>query len=261
VAVLPDRIFKQVAAGSYHTVALDSDGKLWSWGSDGEGQLGDSAALADQPTPKAVLSDRIFKQVTAGSGHTVALDSTGKLWSWGIDSYGQLGNDTALANQSIPVAVLSDLSFSEVSTNGGHAVAIDSNDKLWSWGYDFSGQLGNDTAKTNQTTPVAVLSDLSFSRVAAGDQHTMAIESTGKLWSWGSDGYGQLGDSVALTDQSTPVVVSPGEIFSQVFAGAGHTVAIDSTGKLWSWGWDGYGQLGNDTALADRSTPVAVAGW
>jgi alpha-tubulin suppressor-like RCC1 family protein len=87
------------------------------------------------------------------------------------------------------------------------------------------------------------------------------LDSTGKLWSWGTDGNGQLGNDTALTNQSTPVAVLSDRVFSQVAAGEYHTVALDGTGKLWSWGWDYYGQLGNDAALTDQATPVAVFGW
>jgi alpha-tubulin suppressor-like RCC1 family protein len=258
VAVLSDRTFTQVAANDNHTVALDSTGKLWSWGSNYYGQLGNDAVLTNTATPVAVLSDRTFTQVAAGMSHTVALDSTGKLWSWGGDALGQLGNDAALTNQATPVAVLSDRTFTQVTAGGYHTVALDNTNKLWSWGRDNSGQLGNDAALTNQATPVAVLSDRTFTQVVAGSSHTVALDSTGKLWSWGNDGFGQLGNDTALTAQATPVAVLSDRTFTQVFAGISHTVALDSTDRLWSWGDDGAGQLGNDAALTAQATPVAV---
>jgi alpha-tubulin suppressor-like RCC1 family protein len=258
VAVLTSFTFTQVTAGGLHTVALDSTGKLWSWGYDYQGQLGNDTALTKQATPVAVLSDRTFTQVAAGAYHTVALDNTGKLWSWGADNSGQLGNDAVLTNQATPVAVLSDRTFSQVSAGEYHTVALDNTGKLWSWGADNSGQLGNDAVLTNQSTPVAVFSDRVFSQVSAGGSHTVALDSTGKLWSWGRDSDGQLGNDAAYFDQSTPVQVSSSRSFTQVAAGYTHTVALDSTGKLWSWGHDYYGQLGNDAALANQSVPVEV---
>jgi alpha-tubulin suppressor-like RCC1 family protein len=191
----------------------------------------------------------------------VALDGTGKLWAWGLDGHGQLGNDTALTAQPTPVAVLSTLTFTQVSAGAYHTVALDSSGKLWAWGRDTEGQLGNDTALTYQPTPVAVLSTLTFTQVSGGGFHTVALDSTGKLWAWGDDYYGQLGNDTALTDRPTPVAVLSTLTFTQVTAGTVHTVALDSTGKLWAWGWDGYGQLGNDAALTDRPTPVAVLNW
>jgi hypothetical protein len=249
-----------IAVGSNHVVSLDSTGRLWAWGSDVSGQLGNDAALANQPTPSAVAGDRTYAQVSAGIGHTVALDSAGYLWAWGSDGNGQLGNDATLTNQAVPVAVDVSRKYTQVSAGNYHAVALDSTGHLWAWGRDSEGQLGNDASFIDQRTPVAVAGGHTFTQVAAGGFHTIALDSTGHLWAWGDDSYGQLGDDAAILKQAMPVAVDVNRTYTRVAAGENHTLALDGAGGLWAWGYDLYGQLGNDSATANQSLPVAVAG-
>jgi alpha-tubulin suppressor-like RCC1 family protein len=258
VAVLSDLTFTQVTASTYHTAAIDSTGHLWTWGVNTYGQLGIQPYLDKSHTPIAVRPDLIFTQVTAGYGHTVALDNTGQLWSWGLDNMGQLGNDLALQTYNVPVKVLEGRKFKQVSTGDHHTVALETTGELWSWGRNTNGQLGLGD-RTNRPTPAKVAFAPVIDKVATGDRHTVVLDSTGKLWSWGYDEYGQLGDDATKLDQTIPKAVLSGTKFKDVAGGMFHTVAIDTTGKLWSWGWDSNGQLGDGISEpGDKPTPVAV---
>ena len=253
----------QVAAGEYHTCAVTTAGGLKCWGNDGQGQLGNDAALADKPTPVDVLGlTSGVVSVSAGGLHTCALTTAGGLKCWGWDAYGQLGNDAVAANKSTPVDVLGLASgVASVSAGTNHTCALTTAGGLKCWGYDYYGQLGNDAAFTSKPTPVDVLGLTSgVDGVAAGYYHTCAITTTGGLKCWGYDVSGQLGNDAVAANKPTPVdVLGLTSGVARVSAGFAHTCAVTTAGGLKCWGYDGNGQLGNDAALTNKPTPVNVS--
>jgi len=97
-------------------------------------------------------------------------------------------------------------------------------------------------------------------KISAGYTHSLEIKSDGTVWAWGDDRYGQLGDDVTRADKATPVQVSGISDIVAVSAGGYHSVALKSDGTVWAWGYDRYGQLGDDVTRADKATPVQVSG-
>ena len=253
-----------ISGGQSHTCAVTTAGGLKCWGYDGQGQLGNDTALTDKPTPVDVqgLTSGVVS-VKAGGYHTCATTTSGGLKCWGYDGNGQLGNDTALTQQPTPVDVQGLTSgVASVSAGRHHTCAVTTAGGLKCWGHDANGQLGNDTALTNQPTPVDV-QGFTFGVVSAatGPYHTCAVTTAGGLKCWGADGNGQLGNDTALIQQPTPVDVqgfTSGVV--SVTAGGAYTCAVTTSGGLKCWGWDGNGQLGNDTALIQQPTPVDVQG-
>ena len=129
---------------------------------------------------------------------------------------------------------------------------------LFVWGRGLSGELGNN-AITSRSTPVTTFAGgTNWKQVAGGSTHTAAIKTDGSLWTWGVNGYGQLGINDTTT-RSTPVTTfAGGTNWKQVAVGGGsHTSAIKTDGTLWTWGFNGYGQLGN-FSNTNRSTPVTT---
>lgn len=259
-----------VSAGETFTVAQDAAGKLWAWGSNNVGQLG-NGTLTNSSTPVAVnvsaLGAARIVSVSVGTYHTVALDSNGKVWTWGGGSGGQMG-DGAVDNDLTPIAVTAgtfgDATVTSVKAGYYYSVAQDDTGKMWAWGANESGQLG-DGSIVNRSVPVAVitsaLGEATVTGFAAGVRHTLAADSTGRLWAWGYNANGQLGDGTKI-NRSSPVPVNTTALNGATFAGpiaAGyyHTVAQDSTGKLWAWGSNSDGQLGDGTTIA-KLTPVKV---
>jgi alpha-tubulin suppressor-like RCC1 family protein len=262
-----------VAAGERHTVALKSDGSVWTWGWNVDGQLGDGTT-ANKSTPVQVkgaggsgtLSDVVA--VAAGERHTVALKSDGSVWTWGGNSIGQLGDGTTVA-KSTPVQVkgaggsgtLSGIV--SVATGSFHTVALTSDGSVWAWGTNFYGQLGDGTT-TSMTTPVQAKSPDGLGTlggvvaVTAGGYRTVVLKNIGSVWAWGSNYYGELGDGTK-TDRSTPIQVKgPGGsgVLSGVVAltaGTYHTAAVQSDGRVWTWGNGGV--PGDGTEMGKR-TPV-----
>ncbi len=155
------------------------------------------------------------------------------------------------------------LQVNKLAAGTYHTCAVTTAGGLKCWGYDAQGQLGNDAALTSQPTPVDVQGLTSgVASVAAGGNHTCAVTTTGGLKCWGSDGLGQLGNDTALTNQPTPVdVLGLTSGVASVAAGTLHTCAVTTSGGLKCWGYDDYGQLGNDAALTNQPTPVDVLGF
>ena len=273
-----------VSAGQYHTLALKSDGSLWSWGYNNYGQLGDgtSGSGTDKSAPVQVkgaggsgnLSDIVA--VAAGSNHSVALKSDGSLWAWGHNGNGQLGDGTT-TSRTLPVQVtapsnsgyLSDIVA--VGAGSNHSMALKSDGSLWAWGYNNYGQLGDGTT-SQRNTPVQVkapsnsgyLSDIVA--VGAGYNDSMALKSDGSVWAWGYNYYGQLGigTSGSSTDKSAPVQVKgaggSGYLADVVAISAGDYfgMALKTDGSVWAWGYNSFGNLG-DSTTEQKSYPVQVS--
>ena len=201
-----------ISAGGYHNCAVTTAGGLKCWGRDNNGQLGNDAAMTNQPTPVNVLGlTSGVASVSAGAYHTCALTTGGGVKCWGLDDKGQLGNDAALTNQPTPVDVLGLTSgVASVSAGGYHTCAVTTAGGLKCWGSDAYGQLGNDAALVDKPTPVDVLGLTSgVARVSAGGYHTCAITTAGGAKCWGYAGYGQLGDAALVSSKPTPVDVAP----------------------------------------------------
>jgi alpha-tubulin suppressor-like RCC1 family protein len=224
--------WKQVSSGFNHTIAIKTDGTLWTWGLGSSGQLGTND-VTNRSTPVTTFSGgNNWKQVSGGDAHTAAIKTDGTLWTWGSNAnfnstrFGQLGtNDTT--QRSTPVTTFAGgTNWKQVSCNA-HTAAIKTDGTLWTWGYNFDGQLGtNDTI--DRSTPVTTFSGgTNWKQVSSGFYHTAAIKTDGTLWTWGWGAFGRLGTN-DTTDRSTPVTTFAGGTNWKQVAGAGTTIAIQS---------------------------------
>ncbi len=282
--------FVSLTAGQSHTCGLASDGKAYCWGGDTFGQLGENADgdnLAENipvlVDTSALTAGSSFVSLTAGDLHTCGLASDGKAYCWGYDGYGELGEnaDSDNANENIPVlvdtsALTAGASFVSLEAEGYHTCGLTSDGKAYCWGYDADGQLGENADADNADENIPVLVDTSahaaksvadFVEIVAGQAHTCGLASDGKAYCWGSDGDGQLGENADgdNADEDIPVLVdtsalTAGSSLVSLTAGAGHTCGLASDGKAYCWGYDGYGELGEnaDGDNADENIPVLV---
>ena len=249
--------WKQVAGGFSHTAAIKTDGTLWTWGYNTNGQLGDNAVISRSTPVTTFAGGTNWKQVSGGENHTAAIKTDGTLWTWGFNGYGQIGDNTA-TNRSTPVTTFAGgTNWKQVACGNNHTAAIKTDGTLWTWGGNSFGRLGDNTA-VNRSTPVTTFAGgTNWKQVSCGGNHTAAIKTDGTLWIWGNNASGQLGDNTA-TNRSTPVTTfAGGTNWKQVAGGDNHTAAIKTDGTLWTWGFNGYGQIGDNTAT-NRTTPVTT---
>ena len=205
-------------------------------------------------TASVIWEEFEFIMVSAGLGHTVAVNDKGELWAWGSNGSGQLGlGDNENRNTPFRVGTASD--WKSVSVGNEHTAAVKNDGTIWSWGYNQQGQLGvGDNA--NRNTPTQVGNATDWRSVSAGGNSTMAINDKGELWAFGYNQQGQLGVG-DNANRNTPAQAGNATDWRSVSAGGVHTTAINDKGELWAWGNNADGHLGlGDTT--DRSSPVQV---
>ena len=248
-----------ITAGGDHTCALTSIGSVLCWGLNFYGQLGDSTNT-DRAIPTAVsgLSSGMAT-ITAGGNHTCALTNTGGVLCWGYNDDGQVGDNTT-SRRFAPVAV-SGLSSGVTTIIAGdlHTCALISAGSVMCWGNNSHGELGNGTL-TNRTMPVAVngLSSDAIA-IAAGENHTCALTSTGGVLCWGQVCSGEPGLNTG-TICAKPVAVSGlSSGVTAIAAGYSDACALSNQGAVSCWGANWYGELGDGTNI-NRTTPVTVSG-
>jgi alpha-tubulin suppressor-like RCC1 family protein len=178
--------WKQVSCGEDHTLAVKTDGTLWSWGSGSDGRLGNNNS-SRRSTPVTTLTGGTnWKSVSAGQSHSTAIRKDGTLWLWGNNNFGELGfNDTAARNQ--PTQVLGGGSWKQVFAGITFTAAIKTDGTLWTWGRNSYGQLGNFTTTTRSTPVTTFAGGTNWKQVSASFATTQAIKTDGSLWNWGKD--------------------------------------------------------------------------
>jgi alpha-tubulin suppressor-like RCC1 family protein len=244
-----------IAAGASHTLFVGDDGMVWAWGSNASGQLGVDTVEPGRIAPVHVpgLADAVA--VAAGAAFSLARASDGRVWAWGENGSGQLGDGT-LTSRHVPEAILELADAKAVAAGSFHALALVADGSLYAWGKNDKGQLG-DASNTDRRTATRVAGLPNVVAIAAGANHSLAVTDAGAVWAWGENDAGQLGDGTT-TNRNRPVEVGSLTGMLGVTAGSAHSLAIDASGRLWAWGRNLDGQLGDGTTDA-RTSPVRVA--
>jgi alpha-tubulin suppressor-like RCC1 family protein len=279
--VLAGKTLLAVAAGNGHSLALCSDGTLAAWGNNRNGQLGNNSTT-NSSLPVVVNTDtnsalhgKTVVAIAAGFDHSIALCADGTVAGWGWNGYGQLG-DTTFTERHVPVAVnaatnsaLYGKSPVAIAAGFAHSLALCSDGTVVAWGYNASGQLGNNT-NTSSPVPVAVNTDTNsalqgrtVAAITAGGTHSVALCSDGTIAAWGGNKYGQLGNGTT-NSSLVPVAVDAGansalegKTAVAIAAGDSHNLALCADGSVAAWGSDLYGQLGSNMT-SNSPVPVAV---
>jgi hypothetical protein len=249
--------WSKVVAAGYHTIALKTDGTLWSWGYSASGQLGLSNTTY-YSSPKQVGSLTTWLQISGGQYTNGAVMTDGSLWMWGRNQNGQQGISSATDPITSPRQVTASYDWAsiDIGSQGNTAVAIKTNGTLWAWGLNTNGQVGDGTATTRQS-PVQIGALTNWARAVVGLNACLAVKTDGTLWAWGSNGYGQLGLGDD-TNRSSPVQVGSLTNWLHVASGRyGGSGCVKTDGTLWTWGAGNPGQLGHNDTVA-RSSPVQV---
>jgi alpha-tubulin suppressor-like RCC1 family protein len=248
-----------VSAGGKASLVILAGGSVATVGRNIEGQHGDGRVQVQTAPVDKALALR-YKQILVGDRHTLAIDSSDKLWSWGDNSAGQLGDGT-IADSSAPVSILPDSAgiWTKIAVGANNSAAIKLNGgigELYIWGSNYYGQFGNGST-TAGLSPVRVPGD--WIEVALGEGHVLAIKSDGTLFAWGNNMNAQLGypkPGSTQTTQLTPKRVGLDAGWVKIAAGQNHSLGLRG-GTLYGWGQNVLGQLGNGSNT-DASTPAKI---
>ena len=259
-------VFVQVSAGSDHTCATTTSGGLASgaycWGNDGNGQLGDGTAGIGVDEPQLVSGGFLWKQITAGVALTCAIRSNDQAYCWGQNNEGETGNGGVITPQPTPQQVSATLSFAQITGGGNHACGLEPiTNKIWCWGRNFEGQIGNGTPPGGAAvlSEVEISGQLAWSNVAAGSAHTCMIDGgTSLAYCVGGAANGKLGNNTVTPNISVREVVMGAHPFTALSLGTAFSCGVNAAnGQVWCWGLASSGQLGNGAKL-QRNTPVQI---
>jgi alpha-tubulin suppressor-like RCC1 family protein len=249
-----------VAGGGTNSSGIKTDGTLWLWGSDSHGQLGDNSTVNRSSPVTTSGGGTNWKLVSAGYWSTAAIKTDGTLWTWGYNENGQLGNNSTV-NRSSPGTVSGGgtnwktIAFGKLN----FFIAIKTDGTLWSCGYNYYGQLGNNST-VNRSSPGTVSGGgTNWTKISCSDAASCAIKSDGTLWTWGSNYGSVLGNNSSVSRSSPGTVSGGGTTWKEVSIAYRSGVAIKTDGTLWTWGYNTTGQLGNGTRI-EKSSPVTVSG-
>ncbi len=260
-----------IAAGGAHAIALLSNGTVVTWGGNAYGELGNGTSgrgsnfgpSSTVPIPVQGLSGVVA--VAAGGADDVVLLSNGTLEAWGENKDGQLGDGTKV-EKDVPTPVpgasgVAAVAVGGISSLGGHVLALLRNGTVLAWGANGSGELGNGSTTTSGVpTPVKDLSNVTA--VSASVSHSMALLADGAVMAWGSDAYGELGQAPETGHNGVPCSKLPIPVnglsgVTAISAGFRFSLAV-SGGRIFAWGANAAGQLGDGTTAAS-SVPVQAS--
>lgn len=250
----------QIAAGGLHTCAVTPSGGVKCWGANNDGQLGDSGSLLKRTPVDVVGLTSGVASITSGNSHTCAVTTAGGLKCWGLNSSGQLG-DNSITTRRIPVDVQGlSAGVAKASAGASHTCAVTFSGAAKCWGNGGYGRLGDGSGATRRIPGDVAGMASGVADISAGANHTCATTTSGAAHCWGQGGYRQLG--LGTTDnQLTPqLVVGLSSGVLGVYAGTYHSCALTTAGAVMCWGDNTiHGILGDGTTTAS-ATPVAVSG-
>lgn len=262
-----------VTAGNF-VMALDQNGNLWTWGWNPNGNLGNNSFNHSLIPNKVCGSSKTFCKIAPAGKTPVeqntflyahAIDHKGGVWGWGYNGNGRLGNISGEVRILTPIQVSGVVkTFCEISAGYDWAIALDKNGLPWGWGSKTFAGISNVSGWVNSPTQVAGTVK-TFCKISSSEYTNLAIDKNGKVWGWGSNASGQIGNNNTLTQYSPVSVAGANKTFCKISSGMYHSLAIDKNGKVWGWGSNVFGQLGNNSlqsfgTLDFIKTPVQIAG-
>ena len=234
-----------IQCGNVATLFLMDDGTVYTCGSNNYGQQGFEGAKNYVFTPTQIPSLKNITQIACGFGQCLALDADGRVWAWGRNSNGQIGNGSRKSQQT-PVLLPMEHIVS-VKCGGKFCMALAEDGTIWGWGDNEWGQLVDASKWKNVLEPTQLSISGRFTQIACGGDIACGIDPDGTLWAWGRNDYWQLGvkNINKRTQEPVRVGLPEGTVVVRVLAYNSHTAAVTDEGALWQWGGVFHGQVGN----------------
>ena len=250
-----------VSVGSSFMVAKKNNGTLWTSTLSCIAGI-NNAGSSSITLPYQVGTDSDWNKIYTGSHHTLALKTNGTLWSFGLNQFGELGNNVVVGTQSnIPTQVGTDNNWQEIYAGVSHSLSIKTDGTLWAWGLGIYGQLG-DLSTTSKNYPVYVGTTNDWANATAGSDCSFAIKTNGTLWAWGKNNVGQLGTGNLLS-YNTPVQIGTDNNWLKVISHSNayyypsETIALKTDGTIWKRINMNFVQLGTDNNWQNIDLGVA----
>ena len=249
--------WKQVACNGGSMAAIKTDGTLWVWGLNTYGQLGTSNITSYSSPVQTIAGGTSWKQVSMSPVNVAAIKNDGTLWTWGFNSYGQLGDNTTV-NKSVPVqTVAGGTNWKQVSAGGNCMSAIKTDGTLWSWGFNSNGQLADNTFVHKSSPVQTIAGGTNWKQVSATSGNAIrAIKTDGTLWTWGNGSNYALGLNDTNVRLSPVQLVSGGTNWYKLGSGL-YGAAITNTGEAVVWGYPRarafYTELYSDSTVTSGS--------
>ncbi|GBG32684.1 Serine/threonine-protein kinase Nek8 [Hondaea fermentalgiana] len=249
-----------IACGTDHTLCVDRDGDVWTWGIGSYGNLGHGGNKNEpEPRPVEALRGKVTRMLAGGAKHSACVTTKGEVYTWGHGDKGRLGNGVQRGT-SIPelVEALQHEFCVFVECGEANTAAISDGGALWTWGAGSYGRLGNGgESDAFLPTKVEGLIGQEVIMVSLGVFHSLAVTRNGTLWAWGGGQYGKLGLETSANVLSPRALSSTSfhnDAVIQAFAGVSHSLAICSSGSMYTWGDPTQGKLGRKV----QQTPGAA---
>ncbi len=246
--------------GAYPSTTSPYNTEAWGWGENSSGQLGNSDMPNDATSPTVVdtsggLGDILA--LAAGTDHTLALTTTGTVWSWGDNSQGQLGLGTTGSGMDEPQEISSLANVVAIAAGTDFSVALDEDGVVYAWGVNTVGQLGR-ASPSSSASPLTVSLSMPVVAIACGNAHTLVLARDGKVYTFGEGGDGQLGTG-GTTVQKTPVFTGVSDAIA-IAAGDTHSLILLSDGTVLGFGAnsDQMIGIGNINDSGDRLLPRKI---
>jgi alpha-tubulin suppressor-like RCC1 family protein len=247
--------FAAVSADSVHSCGLTTSGAVYCWGDNGDGEFGDGAGEPFSTTPVLAAGGRRFAAASVGWLDACGITTTGAMYCWGSDYFGQLGDGDSTYHLT-PVPVAGAHVFTSHSAGLLHTCGVAAGGAGYCWGNNVMGQLGSgDTVSS--PTPVAVAGGLTFTVISSNGYHTCGVTASHAAYCWGWNRTNALGDSGTEAVSTTPVPVSGGLAFAAVSVGRNGTCGVTTTAAVYCWGPAYFGalmQIGNTLSFATVSS-------
>jgi len=220
--------WSQLFAGSSFSLAIRTNGTLWSWGAYGFGRLGDNTYVSNRSSPVSVVGGFTDWCQISAFLHSVAVRTNGTLWGWGYNADRQVGDGTDTFRSS-PVSVIGGFTdWCHAAAGSRHSLGLRTNGTLYAWGKNNFGQLGDNTT-VSKSSPVSVIGGFTDWCQLSANYQSLGVRTNGTLWSWGRADTGQLGDNTTVSKSSPVSVIGGFTDWCQVSATYGGSAGIRST--------------------------------